>query len=149
MRTYSPKPNEVVREWHVVDASSAPLGRLATQISMILRGKHKPTYAPHEDAGDFVIVINAKDTVLTGQKKDQKMYQYFTGYPGGLRHVSFAQMMAKDPQKVFFTAVKRMMPDNKLSDKLLTKLKIYPGSEHPHVAQSPKPLNLAKAKKEK
>ncbi len=146
MRTYSPKPNEVVRDWHIVDASSAPLGRLATRISLILRGKHKPTYAPHADSGDFVIVVNAEKTVLTGQKRAQKTYQYFTGYPGGLRHVSFEHMMSKDPRKVILTAVKRMMPDNKLSDKLLTKLKVYAGAEHPHVAQSPKPLDLSSRK---
>ncbi len=142
MKTYTPKPNEIERKWHLVDASSAPLGRLATRISMILRGKHKPVYAPHVDAGDFVIVVNAKKAVLTGQKKEQKTYQYFTGYPGGLRHVSFAHLIEKDPEKVIMTAVKRMMPDNKLSDKLLTKLKIYPGAEHPHTAQGPQPLNL-------
>ena len=143
MKTYSPKPHEVKRDWHVVDASTAPLGRLATQISLMLRGKHKPTFAPHTDAGDFVIVVNAKNAVLTGLKKEQKTYQHFTGYPGGLRHTSFSALMEKSPEKVIFFAVKRMMPDNKLSDTLLTKLKIYPGPEHPHVAQAPKPLNLA------
>lgn len=142
MKTYSPKLNEVERHWLVVDASAAPLGRLATQISLVLRGKHKPTYAPNCDSGDFVVVVNAKNAVLTGQKKEQKEYQYFTGYPGGLRHVSFERMLEKSPEKVIFTAVKRMMPDNKLSDKLLTKLKIYPGLEHPHTAQNPKPMTL-------
>ena len=150
MKTYSPKLNEVQRHWLVVDASSAPLGRLATQISLILRGKHKPTYAPHSDSGDFVVVVNAKNTVLTGQKKEQKEYQHFTGYPGGLRHTSFAALLEKSPEKVIRLAVKRMMPDNKLSDKLLTKLKIYPGTEHPHTAQNPQPLVLtSKSKKGK
>ena len=143
MKTYSPKPNEVERHWLVVDAASAPLGRLATQISLVLRGKHKPTYAPHTDSGDFVVVVNAKNTVLTGQKKEQKEYQYFTGYPGGLRHVSFGALLEKRPEKVIRLAVKHMLPDNKLSDRLLTKLKIYPGADHPHAAQNPKPLALA------
>ena len=139
-KTYTPKPNEGTRDWYVVDASTAPLGRLATRVSMMLRGKHKPTYAPHEDAGDFIVVVNAKNVVLTGAKKSQKEYQHFTGYPGGLRHTSFERLMEKTPEKVVFLAVKRMMPDNKLSDKLLTKLKIYTGLEHPHAAQNPKPL---------
>ena len=143
MKTYSPKEGEVQRNWLIVDAASAPLGRLATRISMILRGKNKPTYAPHADTGDFVIVVNAKNAVLTGQKKSQKVYQHFTGYPGGLRHTSFSALAAKSPEKVVEFAVKRMMPDNRLSDKLLTKLKIYPGAEHPHIAQAPKPLVLS------
>ncbi len=149
MKTYIPKPGEIKPEWVVVDAASAPLGRLATQISLMLRGKHRPSFSPHMDTGDFVIVVNAQHLVLTGAKKDQKMYQYFTGYPGGLRHVTFDAMLKKSPEKVVLMAVKRMLPDNKLSDKLLTKLKVYPGPDHPHAAQGPKPIVIAAPKEKK
>jgi large subunit ribosomal protein L13 len=144
MKTYTPKVGEVKRNWHVVDASCTTLGRLATQISIILRGKNKPTFAPHMDTGDFVVVVNAKNVGLTGKKKEQKMYTHYTGFPGGMREVSLERMLERKPEDVIRIAVRRMLPDNKLSEQLINKLKIYPGLEHPHAAQDPKPLNLGK-----
>ncbi|HRZ87072.1 MAG TPA: 50S ribosomal protein L13 [bacterium] len=143
MKTYSAKPTDVIRKWYVVDASQYPLGRMSTRVADILRGKHKAMYTPHMDTGDFVVVINASKVVLTGKKATTKEYKHYTGFPGGLRYESFETMIKKNPEKVVFLAVKRMLPDNKLSDKVLKKLKVYAGPEHEQAAQKPELLKLA------
>jgi large subunit ribosomal protein L13 len=140
MRTYSAKPGEIEREWFVVDASEHTLGRLASQIATILRGKHKPTFTPHVDTGDFVIVTNASQVRLTGRKLDQKLYHRHSGYPGGLRSIDARTVREDDPERMIQQAVKGMLPKNRLSRQLIKKLKVYAGSEHPHAAQQPKPL---------
>jgi large subunit ribosomal protein L13 len=140
MQTVSAKPGEVEREWYVVDASGYNLGRLATRIATILRGKHKALYTPHVDTGDFVIVINASQINLTGRKADHKKYHRYSGYPGGLKSAVASTVRAEDPERMFQQAVKGMLPKNKLSRHIIKKLKVYPGSEHPHTAQQPKPL---------
>ncbi|OAN44389.1 MULTISPECIES: 50S ribosomal protein L13 [Chloroflexus] len=139
MKTYHQKPSEVQRDWYVIDASGKVLGRLATQISTLLRGKHKPTYTPSIDGGDFVIVVNAEKIVLTGRKPDQKIYYRHTGYPGGIKATPYKMMLAKSPDRVLRLAVKRMLPKNRMGRRLLTKLRIYAGPNHPHAAQQPKP----------
>lgn len=139
-RTYSAKKDEVEREWYVVDVDSKVLGRTATRIAEVLRGKHKPTFTPHVDAGDFVIVVNASKVRVTGRKMDQKLYRSYSGYHGGLRETSLRDMLEKHPERVIEHAVKGMLPKNRLADRLIRKLKVYPGPEHPHEAQSPKPL---------
>ncbi|MCS6887272.1 50S ribosomal protein L13 [Chloroflexus sp.] len=139
MKTYHQKPSEVQRDWYVIDASGKVLGRLATQISTLLRGKHKPTYTPSIDGGDFVIVVNAEKIVLTGRKPEQKIYYHHTGYPGGIKATPYKMMMAKSPDRVLRLAVKRMLPKNRMGRRLLTKLRIYAGPNHPHAAQQPKP----------
>lgn len=139
MKTYHQKPSEVQRDWYVIDASGKVLGRLATQISTLLRGKHKPTYTPSIDGGDFVIVVNAEKIVLTGRKPEQKIYYHHTGYPGGIKATPYKMMMAKSPDRVLRLAVKRMPPKNCMGRRLLTKLRIYAGPNHPHAAQQPKP----------
>lgn len=138
MKTYSQKKSEVQRDWYVVDASNQVLGRLATQIATLLRGKHKPTYTPSMDGGDFVVVVNAEKIVVTGRKAEQKMYYRHSGYPGGLRSIPYKEMMQKHPERILFLAVKGMLPKNRMGRKLLTKLRIYAGPDHPHIAQSPK-----------
>ncbi|MEX2549839.1 MAG: 50S ribosomal protein L13 [Nitriliruptoraceae bacterium] len=140
MRTYSPKAGEITREWYVVDAEGETLGRLATRIATVLRGKHKPTYTPHLDVGDHVVVINASKIVLTGTKDEKKLYQSHSGYPGGLRSVPFATMLERRPTEVVETAITGMLPKNKLGRRMASKLKVYPGPEHPHAAQQPQPL---------
>jgi large subunit ribosomal protein L13 len=140
MRTYSPKAGEITREWYVVDAEGETLGRLATRIATVLRGKHKPTYTPHLDMGDHVVVINASKIVLTGTKDEKKLYQSHSGYPGGLRSVPFATMLERRPTEVVETAITGMLPKNKLGRRMASKLKVYPGPEHPHAAQQPQPL---------
>ncbi|TNE84366.1 MAG: 50S ribosomal protein L13 [Deltaproteobacteria bacterium] len=140
MRTYSAKPGEIEREWFVVDASEHTLGRLASQIAMVLRGKHKPTFTPHVDAGDFVIVTNASQIRLSGRKLDQKLYHRHSGFPGGLRSIDARTVREEDPERMLQQAVKGMLPKNRLSRQLIKKLKVYAGSEHPHAAQQPKPL---------
>lgn len=140
MRTYSAKPGEIEREWFVVDASEHTLGRLASQIAMVLRGKHKPTFTPHVDAGDFVIVTNASQIRLSGRKLDQKFYHRHSGFPGGLRSIDARTVREDDPERMIQQAVKGMLPKNRLSRQLIKKLKVYAGSEHPHAAQQPKPL---------
>lgn len=137
MKTYMAKPAEVDRKWYVIDANGQTLGRLASEVASILRGKHKPTYTPHVDTGDFVIVINADQIVLTGNKLQQKKYRYHTGYPGGLREVDYKTLMQKRPEKAIEIAVKGMLPHNRLGNQMIKKLKIYRGSEHPHQAQKP------------
>ena len=143
MRTYSPKPGEVTRTWHVIDAEDVVLGRLATQVATLLRGKHKPTFAPHVDTGDFVIIVNAGKVALTGNKRDQKFAYRHSGYPGGLRKRSFGELLDSRPDRLLEKVVKGMLPKNKLAAAQLTKLKVYAGPEHPHEAQAPKefPLN--------
>ncbi len=137
MKSYIAKPNEVERKWYVIDAEGKVLGRLASEIAKILSGKHKPIYTPHVDTGDFVIVINAEKVQLTGKKLDQKCYNYHTGYPGGLRSVTYREMMQKSPEKVIELAVRGMLPKNRLGRKMFKKLKVYRGPEHKHEAQKP------------
>ena len=143
MRTYSPKPGDVNREWHVIDATDVVLGRLASQVAVLLRGKHKPIFAPHVDTGDFVIVINAEKIALTGQKLQQKMDYRHSGFPGGLRASSYIELLATNPRRAIEKAVKGMLPHNKLSDAQITKLKVYAGDVHPHAAQNPKPYEIS------
>lgn len=142
MRTYSPKPGDVQRQWLVIDATDVVLGRLATQAATLLRGKHKPTFAPHVDGGDFVIVVNAAKVALTGAKREQKMAYRHSGYPGGLRAVSYAELLERSPQKAVEKAVKGMLPHNTLGRAMLKKLKVYAGPEHPHQAQQPVPFEI-------
>lgn len=137
MKSYMAKANEIERKWYVIDAEGKVLGRLASEIASVLRGKRKPIFTPHVDCGDFVIVINADKVVLTGNKLNQKIYAYHTGYPGGRREVVYAEMMEKRPEKVIELAVKGMLPKNRLGRKMIKKLKVYTGSEHPHTAQAP------------
>ncbi|HEV3362353.1 MAG TPA: 50S ribosomal protein L13 [Pseudonocardiaceae bacterium] len=142
MRTYSPKPGEVTRAWHVIDAEDVVLGRLATQAATLLRGKHKPTYAPHVDTGDFVVIINAEKVALTGNKRDQAFVYRHSGYPGGLRKRSFGEMLDKQPDRLLEQAIKGMLPHNRLGRAMGSKLKVYAGPEHPHAAQQPKPFKI-------
>jgi large subunit ribosomal protein L13 len=142
VRTYTPKPGDVERTWHVIDATDVVLGRLATQVATLLRGKHKPTFAPHVDNGDFVIVINADKVALTGNKRETKLAYRHSGYPGGLRSVTYAELLAKRPERAVEKAVKGMLPKNSLAAQQLSKLKVYTGSEHPHAAQQPKPFEI-------
>lgn len=141
-KTYVAKPGEVERKWFVVDATDQTLGRLATQIASVLRGKHKPQYTPHEDVGDFVIVVNAEKVRVTGNKMDQKMYYWHTGYPGGIRDISLRRQLEKHPDRVILHAVKGMLPRGPLGRRQLRKLRVYRGAEHPHDAQQPEPLQL-------
>lgn len=137
MKTYSAKPLEVERKWYLIDAEGEILGRLATKIASILRGKNKPEYTPHVDTGDFVIVINAEKIAVTGKKETDKIYYHHTGYPGGLKSASFKELMEKDATMALEKAVKGMLPHNTLGDQQFQKLNIYAGSEHPHAAQKP------------
>ncbi len=142
MKTYNAKPGEVAREWYLVDAEGRTLGRLATQIADTLRGKRKAQYTPHVDTGDFVVVVNAEKIAVTGNKLDQKRYYRHSGYPGGLRSRTLREQLERRPTEVIRTAVKGMLPKNRLARQQLTKLKVYAGPEHPHSAQNPRPLNL-------
>ena len=142
MKTFVAKKEKLDRKWLLVDAEGAILGRLAAKIAPILMGKTKPIYTPHVDTGDFVIVVNASKIRLSGKKGDSKQYDYYTHFPGGHRFVSFAEMMAKKPEKVIELAVRRMLPKNKLGRKMLQKLKVYKGSEHDHQAQRPEKIEL-------
>ncbi len=142
VRTYTPKPGDVERTWHVIDATDVVLGRLATQVATLLRGKHKATFAPHVDGGDFVIVINADKIALTGNKREQKLAYRHSGYPGGLRAVPYSELLAKKPERAVEKAVRGMLPKTSLSRAQLTKLKVYAGPEHPHAAQQPKPFEI-------
>ena len=144
MKTYLPKVNLDERKWHVVDASGAVLGRLAAQIANILRGKNKPVYTPHLDAGDFVVVINAEKVVVTGKKETNKKFMTYSGWKGGEKYTSVEQVRARQPEKLITHAVRGMVPKNRLGRVLMTKLKVYKGSEHPHSAQQPQSLTLAK-----
>ncbi|MDR2380722.1 MAG: 50S ribosomal protein L13 [Bifidobacteriaceae bacterium] len=142
MRTYTPKPGEITRSWHVIDATDVVLGRLASQTARLLRGKHKAVFAPHLDTGDFVIIVNADKVVLTGAKLDQKKAYRHSGYPGGLRAVPYSELMAKRPEEAVRKAVRGMLPKNRLAQRQLQKLKVYSGPTHPHAAQSPQPYEL-------
>ena len=142
MRTYSPKPADIQREWHVIDATDIVLGKLAVQAANLLRGKHKPTFAPHMDMGDFVIVINAEKVALTGDKLNSKLLYRHSGYPGGLTATPVGQLLDKDARKVVEKAVWGMLPKNKLGRQLLKKLKVYSGPTHPHQAQQAKPFEI-------
>ncbi|MGI6513048.1 MAG: 50S ribosomal protein L13 [Syntrophomonadales bacterium] len=137
MKTYMAKPQEMERKWYVIDATDQILGRLAAEVAAILRGKHKPTFTPHVDSGDYVIVVNAEKIRLTGKKLTDKKYTYHTGYPGGLKQVDYQTMMTKKPEKVLEIAVKGMLPHNSLGSKMFKKLKVYRGADHPHQAQQP------------
>jgi large subunit ribosomal protein L13 len=148
VRTYSPKPGEVTRAWHVIDAEAVVRGRLATQAATLLRGKHKPTYAPHVDTGDFVVIINAEKVALTGNKREQAFHYRHSGYPGGLRKQSFGQVLDSHPERLLEKAIKGMLPKNKLGRAMGKKLKVYAGPEHPHQAQNPQAFEI-KAKVEK
>jgi len=137
-RTYSPKPAEIQREWLIIDATDVVLGRLASQAAMLLRGKHKPTFVPHMDTGDFVIIINAEKVALTGSKLDKKLAYRHSGYPGGLSVSNYAEMLERHPTRAVEKAVRGMLPKNSIGRAQFTKLKVYAGPEHPHAAQQPK-----------
>ncbi len=142
MKTYNAKPGEVERKWLVLDAQGQVLGRIATKAATLLMGKHKPEYTPHVDTGDFVVVVNAGSVKLTGRKLDQKTYYRHTGHPGGIRSRSAREVLAKRPDWMVREAVKGMLPKNVLGRRLITKLKVYPGAEHPHAAQKPAAVTL-------
>ena len=142
MKTVSAKKESISREWYVVDATDKTLGRLSTAIANRLRGKHKPEYTPHVDTGDYIVVVNAEKVRVTGNKKTDKIYHHHTGYPGGIKSITFDKLIDKAPEQVIEKAVKGMMPKNKLSRSMLNKLKIYAGSAHPHSAQQPMPLEI-------
>ncbi len=142
MRTYSPKPGEVPRQWHVIDATDVVLGRLASQVAQLLRGKHKPVFAPHVDTGDFVVVVNAARVALTGNKREHKVAYRHSGYPGGLSAVPYTELLERNPARAVEKAVKGMLPHNSLGRAMLRKLKVYAGPEHPHQAQQPVPYQL-------
>ncbi|HOB91615.1 MAG: 50S ribosomal protein L13 [Bacillota bacterium] len=141
-RSYMAKPEEVVRKWYVVDASGRTLGRLASKVAAILRGKHKPTYTPHVDTGDYVIVVNADKVVVTGNKARDKVYYHHTQYPGGLRSITFEDLMKKSPERVIERAVRGMLPRNRLGRSMIKKLKVYASPDHPHQAQKPEILEV-------
>ena len=142
MRTYMTKPEEIERQWYVVDATGQTLGRLATKVADILRGKHKPIYTPHVDTGDYVIVINAEKIELTGKKWEQKKYYRHSGYPGGLKEITYDKLLKKNPEFIIEKAVRGMIPHNRLGRQIIKKLKVYAGPDHPHQAQQPKELEL-------
>lgn len=142
MRTFTPKPDDVERSWYVIDAADVVLGRLASQAAQLLRGKHKPVFAPHVDAGDFVVIINAEQVALTGNKREAKLAYRHTGYPGGLRDTPYSELLEKNPERAVEKAVRGMLPKNKLAAQQLKKLKVYRGSEHPHAAQQPVPFTI-------
>ena len=148
MKTYMAKPQDVEAKWWLVDATDKVVGRLASDIATILMGKHRPTYTPHVDTGDFVVVINADKVVFTGKKWDQKTYTWYTGYPG-LRSETARERMARKPEKILTEAVRRMLPKNKLARKMLSKLKVYAGDQHPHQAQQPESIELGVKKQSK
>lgn len=138
--THSTSPQEAQHDWYVVDAAGMTLGRLATRISQVLQGKHKPAYTPHTDTGDFVVVLNCEKIVLTGKKLDQKQYHHYSGYFGGLTSITARNQLKNHPERLLEAAVQGMVPRNRLGRQMLTKLKVYAGGEHPHVAQQPKPF---------
>jgi len=144
-KTFMARPQDVKPEWWLVDAKDKVVGRLASDIAMILMGKHRPTYTPHVDTGDFVVVINADKVVFTGKKWEQKVYTWYTGYPGQKSETA-AERLARQPEKILSEAVRRMLPKNKLGTKMLSKLKLYTGGQHPHQAQQPKPIELGNKK---
>ncbi|HIV59435.1 MAG TPA: 50S ribosomal protein L13 [Candidatus Stackebrandtia faecavium] len=142
MGTFNPKPADIDRQWHVIDATDIVLGRLASQTAQLLRGKHKPTFAPNVDIGDFVIVVNAEKVALTGNKRTQKIAYRHSGYPGGLKKTPYSTLLDNKPERAIQLAVRGMLPHTKLGRKMLTKLKVYAGPEHPHAAQQPKPFEI-------
>jgi len=142
VRTYTPKPGDIQRNWYVIDATDVVLGRLASHVATLLRGKHKPTFAPHVDGGDFVVVINADKVALSGNKREQKLAYNHSGYPGGLRAVAYSDLLENNPERAVEKAVRGMLPKSTLGRQQLGKLKVYRGSEHPHAAQQPKPFEI-------
>jgi len=144
VRTYSPKPGDVQRRWHVIDAQDVVLGRLAAQAATLLRGKHKPIFAPHVDTGDFVIIVNAEKVALTGNKRENKLAYRHSGYPGGLRATPYGELLEKNPRRAIEKAVWGMLPKNRLGRKQIKKLKVYAGPDHPHEAQQPTPYTITK-----
>jgi large subunit ribosomal protein L13 len=142
MKTYSPKPKEIRRDWYVVDADGAVLGRLASEVAGILRGKHKPTYAPHIDTGDHVIVVNAAKIRLSGEKSGKKVYFRHSGYPGGIKEMPYDRLVSRHPERVVEQAIRGMLPKTRLGRQMARKLSVYAGAEHPHAAQKPVALNL-------
>jgi large subunit ribosomal protein L13 len=142
VRTYSPKPGEIERQWLVIDAADVVLGRLATHAATLLRGKHKPVFAPHVDTGDFVIVVNAAKVALTGNKRQTKIAYRHSGYPGGLKQMNYEELLTTRPDRAVELAVKGMLPHNRLGRQLIKKLKVYSGAEHPHAAQQPIPFEI-------
>ncbi len=138
--TFTPKPGDIDRKWWVVDASGVPLGRLASKVAFLLRGKHKPTFAPHFDGGDFVIVINSAEIGVTGKKEQSKRYYRHSGFPGGLSELSLAELRSSNPERIIESAVKGMLPKNRIGRKMIGRLKPYPGIEHPHTSQRPEAL---------
>lgn len=141
-RTYQPKHREIERDWWIVDAEGKTLGRLASQVATILKGKHKPIYAPHVDTGDYVIIVNAEKIRVTGQRLDQKLYYHHSGYPGGLSEINLRYLLKKHPTRPVKFAVRGMLPKNVLGRQMLRKLKVYAGPDHPHEGQQPKPLTI-------
>ena len=142
VRTYTPKPGDITRQWHVIDATDVVLGRLASQTAILLRGKHKATFAPHMDMGDFVIIINADKVALTGAKLEQKRAYRHSGFPGGLKSTNYAELLEKNPERAVEKAIKGMLPKNSLAAQQIGKLKVYRGAEHPHAAQQPKAYEI-------
>ncbi|MEX1908899.1 50S ribosomal protein L13 [Janibacter sp. Y6] len=143
MRTYTPKAGDITRQWHVIDATDVVLGRLASRTAILLRGKHKTTFAPHVDTGDFVIIINADKVALTGSKAEQKRAYRHSGYPGGLSSTSYTELLEKNPERAVEKAIRGMLPRNSLGRQQLSKLKVYAGAEHPHGAQQPTPYTIS------
>ncbi|MCI0495791.1 50S ribosomal protein L13 [candidate division KSB1 bacterium] len=142
MKTFSPKQSDIERKWYLVDANNQVLGRLASHVAHILRGKHKTIFAPHVDTGDHVVIINAEKIRVTGKKASQKRYTHSTGYPGGLREISFESLLVKQPERILEHAIRGMLPHNRLGRKMIKKLKIYSGEAHPHTSQNPEELNF-------
>ena len=148
MRTYSPKPSEITRSWHLIDAEGMVLGRLATESARLLRGKHRPYFAQHLDTGDHVVIINADKIVMTSNKAEQKFAYRHSGYPGGLKSTSYANLLAEDPVELVTRAIRGMVPKNRLGRQQMTKLKVYAGTDHPHGAQNPQPYDVPGARRE-
>ena len=142
MPTYSPRPADISHQWHVIDAQDVVLGRLAVSAAHLLRGKHKATFAPHVDGGDFVVIINADKVALTGNKRTDKPVYRHSGYPGGLKQIAYGDLLEKDARKAIEKSVRGMLPKNRLGDKIIKKLKVYAGPEHPHAAQQPQPYEI-------
>ena len=142
MRTFSPKPADINHQWHIIDAEDVVLGRLAVQVATLLRGKHKPTFAPHMDGGDFVVVVNAEKVALSGNKRTDKLAYRHSGYPGGLKSIAIGDLLEKDARKAIEKAVWGMIPKNRLGRQMMKKLKVYTGPEHPHSAQQPQPFEI-------
>jgi large subunit ribosomal protein L13 len=146
-KTFTPRPADVDRQWWVVDAADVPLGRLSSEIATLLRGKHKPTFAPHVDGGDYVVVLNVERVGATGNKEEMKRYYRHSGFPGGLRELSLGEMRERHPERIIESAVKGMLPKNKLGRRMLGRLKPYSGAEHPHRAQNPQPRDMTNIRK--